>query len=154
MTDKISHQVRKSRLIEAAGPGVTMSSVRCNNKRADPAMLTTRPSGRNETFSPTAANYGFGDATCGRGSCVVTTLGTLLPDRRFTQGKICKGLHTSVDLSFKTFHPGFLHCRRLGQRTSLALGQRVGTLDPSGDMIDMCPDIDLSDRHVLGHPSQ
>ena len=143
MTDKISHQVRKSRLIEAAGPGVTMSSVRCNNKRADPAMLTTRPLGRNETFSPTAANYGFGDATRGHGSCVVTTLGTLLPDRRFTQGKICKGLHVSVDLSYITFHPGFLHCQRLGRRTSPALGQRVGTSGPSGDMIDM-----------LGHSSQ
>ena len=53
-------------------------------------MLTTRPLGRNETFSPTASNYGFGGATCGHGSRVVATLGTLLVDRRFPQGKICK----------------------------------------------------------------
>ena len=59
-----------------------------------------------------------------------------------------QGLHIPMDLSFYT---GFLHCRRLGRRTSLALGQRVGTSAPSGDMIDICLDIDLNDRHVLGH---
>ena len=68
-------------------------------------MLTTRCLGRNETFSPTASNYGFDGATRGHGSRVVTTLGTLLVDRRFPQDKICKSLHKSHISEFllKTF---------------------------------------------------
>ena len=116
-------------------------------------MLTTRCLGRNETFSPTASNYGFDGATRGHGSRVVTTLGTLLVDRRFPQGKICKSLHNSHFPCKHSFHPGFLHCRRLGRRTSPALGQRAGILGPSGDMIDICSDINLNDRHLPGHQS-
>ena len=36
---------------------------------------------------------------------------------------------------------------------SPALGQRGAILGPSGDMIDICQDINLNDRHLSGHQS-
>ena len=58
-----------------------------------------------------------------------------------------------MDFFHIILHPGFLHCRRLGQRMSPALGQRGAILGPSGDMIDICQDINLDDRHLSGHQS-
>ena len=119
-------------------------------------MLTTRSLGRNETFSPTASNYGFGGATRGHGSRVVATFGALLVDRRFPQGKYARAFTILISMNFSckhSFHSGFLHCLRLDRRTSPALGQRGGILGPSGDMIDICSDINLNDRHLPGHQS-
>ena len=57
-----------------------LSGVVIKEGRPDPAMLTTRPLVVTRRFHQLQKNYGFGGATSGRGSCVVTTLGTLLPD--------------------------------------------------------------------------
>ena len=136
-----------------------MSSVpRCKIKegRPDPAMLTTRPLGRNETFSPTAANYGLAVVPL-----VVTVHMWSQPKERN-----CQKIHTTQNMQGLSSHrcgfllhnfPGFLNCRRRGRRTSPALGRRARILGPSGempDLIDICPDkTSQYYGHVPGQPS-
>ena len=63
-------------------------------------MLTTRCLARNETFSPTASNYGFDGATRGHGSRVVTTLGTLFQTEDSHKTKYARAFTSLILVNF------------------------------------------------------